>query len=401
MDDRHMKKPMRIALMVRAFIPMPRPSDMIYAPIDLAVAIAKGLGARGHQVTVFSPLGTEIHGQNVTVETMNLRPLVSSQAEFGAFLDNTEHLSHDVHGLWDRYMVNEMYRRADAGDFDLLYFHHPESAMSTAVQYPNIPTVYTLHDPIYAWYRELFELYTSANQKFISISNNQRRDAPDLPYLQTVYNGTDVNLFKFSEEHEDYLLFAGRITAEKGVKEAIQIAKATNNRLLIIGPINHGSQGYFDQYIKPELDDRILYLGRMDQDQLPKYYQKAKAVLTPIQWEEPFGLTTVEAMACGTPVISLRRGAAPEIIVHGKTGFVVNSIGEMIEAVGKIDHIKRHDCRDHVAKMFAVEQMVDHYERAFHKLLEESESSTPTTPAEFIKDKIKKVRRALPGLNEL
>lgn len=394
-----MKKPMRIALMVRAFIPMPRPSDMIYAPIDLAIAIAQGLGKRGHLVTIFAPLGTEVHGQNITVETMNLRPLVRNQAEFTELLDDTEHLSHDVHGLWDRYMTNEMYRRAEAGEFDLLYFHHPESALSTAAQHQSVPTAYTLHDPVYPWYRELFELFASPNQKYISISNNQRRDAPDLPYLETVYNGTNIDLFTFSEKHEDYLMFTGRIAPEKGVKEAIQVAKASGHRLLIIGPVNHGSQGYFDQYIKPELDDQILYLGRMDQDQLPKYYQKAKAVLTPVQWEEPFGLTTVEAMACGTPVISLHRGAAPEIIEHGKTGFVVHSIAEMVEAVGKVDQLRRQDCRDHVAKKFAIDQMVDHYEAAFEKMLSHSEEQKPPqTASEFIKHKIKKVRDALPGL---
>ncbi len=388
---------MKIALMVRAFISVPRPKDMIYAPIDLAVAIAEGLGKRGHHVTVFAPTGSEVHGPNVTLETMNLRPLVRNQDEFEDLLGDTEHLAHDVHGLWDRYMVNEMYRRAELGEFDLLHFHHPESALSTAVQNPNVPTVYTIHDPIYPWYRELFELYNSSNQHYISISNNQRRDAPDLPYISTVYNGTDVSLFTFSEEHEDYLLYAGRIAPEKGVKEAIQIAKESNHRLLIIGPVNYGGQGYFDQYIKPELNDRILYLGRMDQDQLPKYYQKAKAVLTPIQWEEPFGLTTVEAMACGAPVISLHRGAAPEIIIDGKTGFVVNSIGEMVKAVEKIDQIKRSDCREHVATMFAIEQMVEHYEKAFCKILKIEEPQI-SNPSKYLKHKIRKVRRALPKL---
>lgn len=395
-----MEKPMKIAMMVRAFIPMPRPSDMIYAPIDLAVAIAKGLGERGHQVTLFSPLGTEVHGQNVTVETMNLRPLVKNQAEFTALLDNTEHLSHDVHGLWDRYMASEMFDRASRGEFDLLHFHHPESALSMAARTRKVPTVYTLHDPVYPWYREIFELYNTPNQKYVSISNNQRRDAPDLPYLSTVYNGTNVDLFTFSEEHEDYLLFAGRITRDKGVKEAIQIAKESNHRLLIIGPVAHGSQGYFDQYIRPELNERILYLGRMDQDLLPTYYQKAKAVLTPIQWEEPFGLTTVEAMACGTPVISLHRGAAPEIIKDGKTGFVVHSVSEMVEAVGKLDQISRMDCRRHVEENFSTKQMVDAYEKAFRSLI------TPTVPPQigpgrFIKHKMRKVRGMLPNLSEL
>lgn len=377
---------------------MPRPSDMIYAPIDLAVALAQGLGRKGHKVTIFSPIGTEVYGENVKVETLNMRARVKNQAEFTTLLDNTEYLAHDVPGLWDRLMVTEMYRRAEAGEFDLLYFHHPESALSTAAQYTAVPTVYTLHDPIYEWYKELFELYASPNQKFISISNNQRNDAPDLPYLATLYNGTDVKLFELSETHEDYLLFAGRITAEKGVKEAIQVAKKSGHRLLIVGPVNHGSQGYFDQYIKPELDDQILYLGRMDQPQLVKYYQKAKAVLTPVQWEEPFGLTTIEAMACGAPVISMNRGAAPEIIIDGKTGYIVNSIAEMIEAVGKVDKINRKDCRDHVAAKFSYEQMVDNYERAFMELIDRKETSAPSTPRGFIRDKIKKVREVLPRL---
>jgi glycosyltransferase involved in cell wall biosynthesis len=394
----NMNRPMKIAMMVRAWIPIPRPSDMIYAPIDLAAAVAKGLGERGHQVTVFSPIGTTLHGKNVTVETMNLRPLVNNLAEFNDLLSDTEHLAHDMHGLWDRRMTTEMYKRAEAGEFDLLYFHHPESALSTACEHLNIPTVYTLHDPIHSWYRELFELFASPNQKFVSISNNQRRDAPDLPYLATVYNGTDTSLFKFSDEHEDYLLFVGRITEEKGVKEAIQVAKASNHRLLIIGPVGLGCQGYFDQYIKPELDDRILYLGGMDQEQLPKYYQKAKALLTPVQWEEPFGQTTVEAMACGAPVISLHRGAAPEIIVHGKTGFVVHSIGEMVEAVDKLESINRADCRQHVVDKFNVDLMVDAYEEAFRTMLISKGQLQIVKTAELLKKGTRRIRKSLPKL---
>ena len=376
---------------------MPRPSDMIYAPIDLAVAIAKGLGKRGHKVTIFAPIGTEVYGENISIETMNLRSLVNNQAEFNTLLANIDDLVHEVPGLWDRYMVSEMYKRAKKGEYDLLYFHHPESALSTAAEHIKVPTVYTIHDPISTMNRELYELYASANQKFISISDNQRHDAPDLPYLETVYNGTDLDLFTFSDEPEDYLLFTGRITPEKGVKEAIKVAKESNHRLLIIGPVHHNAKGYFDQYIKPELDEKILYLGRMDQDQLPKYYQKAKAVLTPVQWEEPFGLTTIEAMACGAPVISLRRGAAPEIIVHGKTGFVVDSLAEMVEAVVKIDQIKRRDCRQHIAKNFDIEKMVDGYEKAFQKLLE-LDDIPAATPKKRIERGIKKVRKALPKL---
>lgn len=392
-----MIKPIKIAMMVRAYIPMPRPSDMIYAPIDLAVAIAKGLGEKGHAVTLFAPIGTEVYGHNVQVETMNLRPLVKNQAEFNAFLDDTDHLSHNLHALWDHYMVNEMFRRANLGEFDLLHFHHPESALAIASRYPKVPTVYTLHDPIYPWYREVFEMYSSLNQRFISISDNQRRDAPDLPYLDTVYNGTNVNLFTFSEEHEDYLMFSGRITAQKGVKEAIQVAKESGHRLLIIGPIDHGSQDYFNQHIRPQLDDQILYLGRMDQDMLPKYYQKAKAVLTPVQWEEPFGLTTIEAMACGTPVISFHRGAAPEIIQDGRSGYIVHSIAEMVEAVGKIDRISRTDCRRHVEEKFSEVKMIHGYEKAYEKLITQSKPAARGETRRLV-SKLNKVKKLITHL---
>lgn len=389
---------MKIGIMVRAFITVPRPNDMIYAPIDLAVAIAKGLGERGHKVTFFAPLGSEVHGQNITVENMHLRPLVHNQTEFEELLNNTELLAHGQPWLWDRYMVNEMYRRAEAGDFDLLYFHHPESALSAATEHLKIPTVYTLHDPVYPWYRELFELFASPNQQYISISDNQRRAAPDLPYLATVHNGTDIDLFNYSDKHDGYLLFAGRITEQKGVKEAIQVANESGHKLLIIGPVNHGSQDYFDQHVKPFLNQNILYLGRMDQEQLKTYYQKAKALLTPVQWEEPFGLTTVEAMACGTPVISLHRGAAPEIIVNGKNGFIVHSVSEMVEAVGKIDQINRKDCRKHVERYFTYQKMVDDYERAFLELVGDDTPVLLASGRDFIKTQLDNVISKLPKL---
>ena len=360
---------MKIAVLVRGYIPVPRPVDMIYAPIDLAISIAKGLGARGHTVDFFAPLGSEINGIGVNVKTLNLRSLLRDQKGATELFHNNELLTHYVPGLWDQYMVNEMFMRAKKGKYDILHFHHPEVALPLGKMCPKVPAVYTLHDPVFNWYKEIFELYQSPNQHFISISNNQRRDAPDLPYAATIYNGVSARKFTYSDESEDYLLYTGRIVPEKGIKEAIQVARETNHRLLIIGPVYPEGQDYFDQYIKPFLNDKILYLGYMERGHLVKYYQKAKALLTPIQWEEPFGLTTIEAMACGTPVISLSRGAAPETIINGKTGYVVNSIAEMVEAVNKIDKIKRKDCRGHVKEHFSIEKMVDGYENAFKKIL--------------------------------
>lgn len=384
---------MKIAMMVRSYITMPRPNDMIYAPIDLAIAMAKGLGKKGHQVTLFAPLGTEVYGENVTVENCNLRPLVTSQDEFVKLLSNTDKLVNGQAALWDQYMACCMFERAEAGEFDMLYFHHPEAALGLAKEFPNVKTIIQLHDPISGWRKELYELYAADNVSFISISNNQRRDAPDLNYLANVYNGTDTSLFEFGDDPDDYLLFSGRLNPVKGVKEAIQVARESKHRLLIAGPPDLGHEYYFEQHIKPELDENILYIGRMDQEQLKTYYQKAKALLTPVQWEEPFGLTTIEAMASGTPVISLSRGAAPELIVDGKTGYIVGSLSEMTEAVGKLDAIKRSDCRKHVDEKFSYEVMVENYE----KVLSDHNGAGPDTKKAVFKTETALKR----GLEEL
>lgn len=173
------------------------------------------------------------------------------------------------------------------------------------------------------------------------------------------------------------------------------MARESGHRLLIAGPPAYGHDYYFEQHVKPELDENILYIGRMDQQQLKTYYQKAKALVTPVQWEEPFGLTTIEAMASGTPVISLNRGAAPEIIIDGKTGFIVNSLSEMVEAVGKIDTIKRKDCREHVEREFSYQVMVDKYEAVLTDHLNDKPRKSPTLNADAA------LRRGLEGLKKL
>lgn len=392
---------MNIAMMVRGYLPAPRPKDIIYAPVDLAIALSEGLEKRGHSVDFFGPLGTKL---NAGVKTRNLRPLVHNQAEIRELFADLGRMSHYIPSLWDNYLAEQMFKGAREKKYDLLHFHHPEVGMPLARQNPDVPTVYTLHDPIFPWYKEMFELYQTPNQHYISISDNQRRDAPDLPYVRTAHNGIDIQHFPFGDNPEDYLLIAGRIVPEKGFKEAIQVAKQTNNRLLIIGPTYPDTQDYFDQYIKPQLDDQILYLGYVEYDQMWRYFQKAKAFLTPVQWEEPFGLTTIEAMACGTPTISLRRGAAPEIIVDGKTGFVVDSIAEMAAAVEKIATINRSDCRDYAKEKFSHEKMIDAYEDAFEMVLRRGRKQTAAQRGKDLAKKLKeqvtlprKIKDALPG----
>lgn len=358
---------MKIAMMVRSYLASPVPNDIAYSPTGVAVAIAEGLAAREHEVTFFGPEGTQLKG--VEVETDNVRPLISTEQQFQELIATTDLFQDYVPSLYDQYMVKEMFMRAAKGEFDALVFHHPESAMGYAELYPDVPVMYVLHDYIDDTRRHVIEMHESRNQHFISISNSQRRNAPDLPYASTIYNGIDTNLFAFSEEAEDYLMFAGRITPDKGVKEAVQVAIKSKQRLIITGQLSPPNYWYFDEHIKPFLNDKILYLGMIDKKQLTKYYQKAAALLVPIHWEEPFGLTMAEAMACGTPVIAFRRGSVPEVINDGKTGFIVDNTADMIEAIDKISKINRYDCRRHVEERFTVDIMVDNYERELHRLI--------------------------------
>jgi len=379
---------MKIAMMVRAYLVSPVSNDIAYSPTGVAVAIAEGLAKRGHEVTFFGPEGTKLE---TNVETCNIRPLATTANQLFDLVNVTDLFKDYIPSLYDQYMTRIMFERARAGEFDVLFFHHPESAAPYARLYPDVPVVYTLHDYLDSTRRQMMEMHTSPNQHFISISNSQRRDAPDLNYAATVYNGIDTDTFQFSDGHEDYLLFAGRIIPEKGLKEAVQVALQTGKRLLIAGSTLPTSQWYFDEHVKPFLSDKILYLGMMDRDQMTKYYQKALALLVPIQWEEPFGLTMAEAMACGTPIIAFRRGSVPEVVDDGKTGYIVDNTSSMIEAVEKIGSISRKQCRKHVENNFSLNQMIDGYEKVLSGLV------TPVSPVRIETKKIISSLKKLSG----
>jgi len=360
---------MKIATMVRGYIPLPRPAGIVYAPIDLAVDIGKGLRANGHTFDFYAPEASSSNDGHIS---HGLRPLVKSQRDFSQFLRNVELMNHYTLGLWDQYFVLEMYKQALAGKYDILHFHHPETALAFAKMFPTVPTIYTLHDPISAMSAETYEMFRSPNQHFVSISDNQRKVAPNLPYIGTVYNGIDTSVFKPTPHKGEYLLYVGRIVPEKGIKESIQVALATGEKLVIIGPVYTEGKKYFNTHIKPFLGEQIQYLGFIEHDKLSDYYNKAKAFLMPIRWEEPFGVTVVEAMASGVPVIGFRRGSLPEIIDHGRTGFIVDNIQQMIEAVKNIDQISGGACLKHVKEKFSTEVMVRGYEGVYEKAMRDS-----------------------------
>lgn len=360
-------KKLRIATMVTGQFTTPPPEGIIYAPMDIAIAVSEGLAKKGHLVDFYGPEGTKVNVTNVI--TAGLKPLKQPAGEAivkGPNVGNAE--INKIFNLWDQYLIAKMFEEAEKGNYDLLHIHPVDRALPLALSHPEVPVFYTLHDPIYPWRLEIFSMFQTSNQYYISISDSQRKPAPNLNYAATIYNGINLNDFPFSDKHDDYLLFLGRIQPEKGVAEAVQVARMTNEKLLIIGPPVTGQ--YWDEKIVPYLNDKIQYLGFVPHEKLFKYYQRAKATLVPIQWEEPFGLVLTESMACGTPVIAFERGSVPEIVIDGKTGFIIkdNNLEAMAEVVKKIDKIKRADCRTHIEQNFSIERMIDRYEEIFSKI---------------------------------
>jgi len=356
---------MKIATMITGRYPCPAPRKVIYAPIIIAKAIAEGLVKRGHKVTFFGPEGSRLKG--VKIISGGLKP-IQGKREHPILKDENirEREFVKILNLWDQYLISLIYQEALKGKFDLIHIHPVDRALPFGLTIKKIPIVYTLHDPIYPWRAMIFRMFQTKNQYFVSLSNAQRKPAPNLNWAGTVYNGLDLKKFTFSKKPKNHCLFLGRLLPTKGVKEAIQAVKIAREKLIIAGTPPEGE--YWEKEIKPHLGKSIQYAGNIPYEETYKYYGQAKVTLCPIQWEEPFGLTFIESMAGGTPVIAFDRGSAREVIKDGKTGFVVKNIEEMIEAIKKIDKIKREDCRTWVEENFTIERMVNDYEKIYYQI---------------------------------
>jgi glycosyltransferase involved in cell wall biosynthesis len=258
--------------------------------------------------------------------------------------------------------ISNLMEQADK--FDLIHnnFDFLPLTYSRLIRTPMITTIHGFSSQkILAVYKK----YNSSNT-YVSISDSDR--SPELDYAATVYNGINTNEFALCSEPKDYLLFFGRIHPEKGTYESIQIARQSGRRLIISGLIQH--QEYFDNKIKPVLnEDDIVYVGNSGPEERNKLMGEAYALLHPISFEEPFGLSVAESMLCGTPVIAFNRGSMPELILEGKTGFLVNSIDEAVKTINNIESINRRYCRDYAVSKFSRQKMIEGYLAVYKKVL--------------------------------
>jgi glycosyltransferase involved in cell wall biosynthesis len=250
-----------------------------------------------------------------------------------------------------------------AGEFDLIHNHFDFLPLSYSALI-NTPVFTTIHGFSSEKILAVYQKY-NAHGHYISISNSDRH--PTLDYLGTVYNGLNTDDFTFNPLGEDYLLFFGRIHPDKGTAEAIQIAQKAKRKLIIAGIVQDA--GYFDRAVEPYLGEDIVYIGAAGPEKRNSLLGKAYALLHPIHFEEPFGLSVAEAMLCGTPVIAFNRGSMPELIKNEETGFLVDTLEEAVEAVGQTGNIDRRACRKWSAEKFSKEKMVEDYIALYHKAL--------------------------------
>ena len=257
--------------------------------------------------------------------------------------------------------ISNLMEKADS--FDLIH-NHFDFLPLTYSRLISTPMVTTIHGFSSEKIVRVYQKYNDTSH-YVSISDANRH--PLLKYAATVYNGLDSGNFTFKKDAEDYLLFFGRLHPDKGVLEAIEIATRSNRKLKIAGIIQ--DEQYFKMAIEPLLNEQITFLGAAGPEQRNDLLGHAYALLHPISFAEPFGLSVAEAMLCGTPVIAFNKGSMPELINHGKTGFLVGNIKEAVDAVTKIPFINREVCREWALSKFTTEKMVEGYLTLYHQLL--------------------------------
>jgi glycosyltransferase involved in cell wall biosynthesis len=270
---------------------------------------------------------------------------------------------------------------ARASEFDVIHFHLAQLHFPIVRRLPYLAHVTTLHGRLDM--EELQPLYREfSDMPVVSISDAQRLPLPDAGWAATVHHGLPPRLFGFHPMPGKYLAFLGRISPEKGVDRAIAIATACGERLRIAAKVDAADRDYFDSHIRPLLDNPLIeFLGEITDREKNTFLGNAKALLFPIDWPEPFGLVMIEAMACGLPVVAFAGGSVREIIDHGVTGFVVDSVPDAIDAVRRIDTIDRRQCRDTFERRFSAKRMASQYVELYRQLAAKRSASVRNSRA--------------------
>ena len=339
---------LRVAMLAPPWIPVPPPA---YGGIEQVVSLLAGqLAERGNHVTLYAAPGSESLA-SVQVILDHAQPDNIQISTFEA-----DHVAR----AFDR--IDEA---AAAGEpFDVVHDHSGFTAVAFANRLAT-PLVHTLHGPFSDDTRSFYE-HHGHKAHAIALSDYQRRQAPEAVRVAAVVpNPIVVDAFPFRADKEGYLLWIGRLNDDKGPHRAIAAAQQADRPLVLAGPVQPGEEAFFAAEVRPHIDDeQIRYVGELGEEK-KQLYAGAAALLMPIRWPEPFGLVMTEAMACGTPVIAYPEGAASEIVVDGETGFLVDDEGQMAAAVGRLDEIDPHRCRESAKKRYDVTEVAAAHERVY------------------------------------
>jgi glycosyltransferase involved in cell wall biosynthesis len=322
-----------------------RTPPLHYGPWEqITSSIAEGLVERGIDVTLFATLDSQTRAKLDGVCATGYE----GQAGIDGRISEALHVSHAL---------------ARSGEFDLIHNHLDWLPLAFA-QHARAPMLTTIHG---FSGRGILPAYVNARSSaFVSISDSDR--APDLEYIATVYHGIDLTALPLSAAGGDALVVFGRIHPDKGTAEAIEIARLAGRRLVICGIVQDAR--YFHERIEPQIDgDRVRYLGSVGPTLRAEVLGSAAALLHPIAFDEPFGLSVVESMACGTPVITYPRGSMPEIIDEGVTGFLVDGVASAASVVDAAAALDRIAIRRVAERRFSVDRMVDDYCAIYRRLL--------------------------------
>lgn len=352
-----LKKPLRIGMVAPVWAPVPTTK---YGGTELVVsALTEALVKRGHQVTLFASGDSKTTAKLVSVTPKHLLARGISFANSGFSAAN-------LAAAFSR-----------ASQFDILHTH----VQQLDILFPSLtttPVLHTIHNDLSGLSGNIdstveLELYNQHKKNnFVAISNSQKKHAlVKLNWVATIYHGIPLEHLTFHPKPQDHLVWAARLNPRKGPDIALRAAGAAGKKLFVAGPqLTQQSKDFYQETLLPLIRQHHgKFVGEISQKQKNSFFGSALALLYPLKWEEPFGLVMIEAMACGTPVIAFKRGAAPELVVDGKTGYLVRTLPEMVRAIKKIDLIDRADCREHVFKHFTVDKMVDAYEELYDRLV--------------------------------
>lgn len=317
----------------------------------------------GHEVTLFASGDSITSARLISVVDKPLREMKGVKDIYG----------FNTYSLMNQGLAYSMHEK-----FDVIHDHNAHMGLPIANICPT-PVVMTWHGPYDA---EMTRYFATLNKPhLVSISKSQSsKVSHHLNFLGTVYNGLPMDNYPYSAEHDGYLLYVGRIDREKGIHHAMDVAIRLKRKLIIAAKVDlevSHIKKYFEEYFMPRLNahpELIEWVGEVDEAQRNELMKNAMCFLHPVTWPEPFGLTLIEAMACGCPVVAFNNGAIPEVVAHGKTGYVVENADQMVEAVQSIGKISREHCKIYSRTTFSAERMAKGYEAMYKSAIAKTES---------------------------